>query len=61
MWNANYNLIRQWTVEDSPFKLNFDWLTKRYTKDETHSWATDIFSNSFGVKPSEFTLVKQFR
>jgi hypothetical protein len=57
MWNANYNLIRQWTVEDGPFKLDFDWLTKRFPKDEMHSWATDIFSNSFGVKPSEFTLV----
>ncbi len=57
MWNANYNMIRQWIVEDGPFKLDFGWLTKRYTKDEMHSWATDIFSKSFGVKPSEFTLV----
>lgn len=57
MWNANYNLIRQWIVEDGPFKLDFEWLTKRYTKDEMRSWATDIFSSSFGVEPSEFILV----
>lgn len=57
MWNANYNLVRQWTVEDGPFKLDFDWLTKRFPKDEMHSWASDIFRNSFGVTPSDFTLV----
>lgn len=56
-WNASYELVRQWIVEDGPFRFDFEWLTSRFTSDDLVRWASDIFEELYDVSPSDFQIV----
>ncbi|HET7463800.1 MAG TPA: hypothetical protein VFJ82_21270 [Longimicrobium sp.] len=56
-WNAAYDLVRQWTVEDGPFRFDFAWLSPGATGEQLRRWASAPFQALFGVDPSEFTIL----
>lgn len=53
-WNVVYDMVRQWTVVDGPFKYDFSWLTERYSMDQMKTWVDARFKQVFGVAPNEF-------
>ena len=57
VWNANYNLVRQWHVESGPINLNFGWLTRQNSKEQMDLWASSIFRESFGYDLNDFILL----
>jgi len=56
-WNASYDMVRKWIVEEGPFTFNYDWLTSKFSRDQMIQWASNNFETSFGVNPNKFKIL----
>lgn len=56
-WNASYDLIRQWTVEEGPFDFDFRWITPKAEPREFENWCSNTFEELFGIRPSNFWIL----
>lgn len=56
-WNILYDLGRQWIIEEGEFRYFFSWLSNKISLDVYRSWASDLFSDSFGVGPDNFEIL----
>ncbi|MCR8556582.1 hypothetical protein KXD93_02965 [Mucilaginibacter sp. BJC16-A38] len=56
-WNSVYDMVRQWIIEDGPFKFNYEWLSSKYTHEEMKEWASKNFETSFGLRPEDFKIL----
>lgn len=57
-FNVLFNLVRQWTLEDGPFKFDFAWLSEDHSAIEWQNWAEQLFQEKFGVRISDIGLMK---
>ncbi|QOZ44772.1 hypothetical protein XH89_15780 [Bradyrhizobium sp. CCBAU 53340] len=53
----NYDLTRQWILDEGPFRYDFDWLTQTYSKAEMADWAKTRFEQVFRVHPDTFEIL----
>lgn len=53
----NYDLTRQWLLNDGPFLYDFDWLSQAYSKAEMTEWAKTRFEQFYGVNPDNFEIL----
>lgn len=53
--NILYDMVRQWTVSDGPFKYDYDWLTKKFKPSIVKSYADSVFEKVFRIHPDKFT------
>jgi len=56
-WNATYDMVRKWIVEEGPFKFDYQWLTSKYTDEQMKIWACNHFKTLFNVDPEKFTIL----
>ncbi len=42
-WNALYDMVRQWIVEDGPFVYDFSWLKRDASEAEFKKWIDGVF------------------
>lgn len=47
--NVFYDLVRQWILQDGPFKLDFNWLSEVHSQEMWDVWANANFSKQFGL------------
>jgi len=59
VWNVIYDLTRQWVSEDGEFDFWFSWLTSKFREDELKKWASDHFELIYGIRPEQFSILKQ--
>ena len=52
-----YDLVRQWILQDGPFRYEYSWLTQAVTQSELEAWANGIFSQQFGLSPAAFEIL----
>jgi hypothetical protein len=49
-------MVRQWIIEEGPFRYDYQWLVKNYKEAEMKSWVDDIFKKTFDVAPDDFRI-----
>ncbi len=57
VWNTLYDMVRKWIIEAGPFTYNYRWLSSKHSAREIKTWATNIFSDSFGHSPDDFRVL----
>jgi len=55
--NATYDMVRKWIIEEGNFTYNYEWLTTKYSKDETKLWVCNNFKSVFNIHPDEITII----
>lgn len=58
LWVAVYEMTRQWLVDSGPFEYDYNWLTSKYSKEETKNWADHHFHAGTGVHPDSFAILR---
>jgi len=53
-WGATYDMVKQWTVNDGPFKYDYAWLNPANSRVDVRRWAERQFKNAFGVDAAAF-------
>jgi hypothetical protein len=53
-WLNTYDMIRQWTAFDGPFKYETDGIPAQYSRDDVKKWSDGKFIHVFGVSPDAF-------
>ena len=54
---VNYDLTRQWLLNEGPFLYDFDWLSQAYSRAEMTDWAKTRFEQIYGAHPDEFEVL----
>lgn len=52
-----YDLTRQWTLVDGPFRYDLEWLSKDTAKEDLRAWCQRVFADTYGTAPDEFELL----
>lgn len=52
-----FELCRQWVFCEGDFTYNFQWISKKYDKEEVKQIVVEVFSSIFGISPENFESV----
>jgi hypothetical protein len=56
-WQANFDILRQWTVRNGDFSFRFCWVDKEKEENECKRWVNEDFVNNFGCKIDDITVL----
>ena len=56
-WNASYDLVRQWTVEEGAFSFAFDWHGAQHAREAIEAAACEMFERQWQVSPRAFKVL----
>ena len=52
-------MVRQWIVEDGPFRYDYDWLSQTRSTGDLKDFADARFMDAFGVHPDTAALLRR--
>jgi hypothetical protein len=52
-----YDLTRQWTLVDGPFRYDFEWLSTDHSKEDMEAWCQRLFASTYSVAPDVFQIL----
>lgn len=52
-----YDLTRQWTLHDGPFKYDFAWLSQTQSPASLKEWSGEVFKSTYGIHPDACVLL----
>ncbi len=56
-YNTSYDMIHKWIKQEGDFTYDYEWLTPKYTKEETTKWIRENFKDMFTIYPEDITII----
>jgi hypothetical protein len=56
-WNVTYDLVRQWIIQDGPFRYEYKWLSHSEPPEVIKEWAARNFESVWSIRPGAFEIL----
>jgi len=58
VYNTTYDMIYKWIFEKGDFTFEYNWLTSKYSEEETTNWIRNNFKKLFNIYPEDIEVLE---